>query len=1213
MRTCGTHTILPMPASPPFAHLHVHTDYSMLDGAARVKDLVAEVARLEQPAVAITDHGYLFGAYDFWSTCQKAGIKPIIGIEAYVTPGTSRFEQRRVFYGSLRPDGKPVNSEDDVSGGGAITHMTLWAKNNEGLHNLFRAASLASLEGQFGKWPRWDRELLSQYGKGLIGTTGCPSGEIQTRLKLNQYDQAVRAAGEFQDILGKENYYVELMDHGLSIETRVHGDLLRLAKDIGAPIVATNDLHYVKEEDFKSQDALLAINSGSTLATEGRFKFDAQNFYVKSGAEMAKVFPTLPEAVSNTLLIAEQCEVSFADQDTMGKYMPRFPVPAGENEVSYLTAEVARGLKLRFPGGVPAQVRERADVELGVINKMGFAGYFLIVADFINWAKGNGIRVGPGRGSGPGSMVAYALRITDLDPIQHGLLFERFLNPERVSMPDFDVDFDERRRDEVIQYVTDKYGDEHVAQIVTFGTIKTKQALKDSARVLGLPFNVGEKLTKALPPPVMAKDITVAGIFDQSDPRYKEAADFRELVTGDAEAEQVVALAKGIEGLKRQWGVHACGIIMSEIPLTDAIPIMKRPQDGATITQFEYPVAESLGLIKMDFLGLRNLTILDDALDNIVANGKPAVVLEDLPLDDAATFELLAKGDTLGVFQLDGGPMRSLLKLMRPDGFEDISAVLALYRPGPMGVNSHINYALRKTKQQAIVPIHPELAEPLAEILDSTYGLIVYQEQVMAVAQKVAGYTLGGADILRRVMGKKKRAELDKQQAIFFAGMAERGYSQAAQKALWNVLESFADYAFNKAHTAAYGLVSYWTGYLKANYKAEYMAALLQSSKDDKTKMALYLSECRRMGITVLPPDVNESAAKFTAVGADIRFGLTGVRNVGENVVAAITQTRNEKGRYQSFQDFLQKVPKDVCNKRTIESLIKAGAFDSLHTSRNALQLIHDQAIDSVIAQKKQEAEGLFDLFAADPFSADLSGDSPSSTPTGDGFGALEIPDIPDWDKKTKLNFEREMLGLYVSDHPLAGLEHAIQAAANFQIAQLLDNTDSDAPPDNATVVLAGLITSVQRRTAKSGNTYAIVELEDLTGSIEVSYFGESYKKFESQLLPDSVVAITGKIQRRDETLTIRGTDVAPVNTNVVPDTPLLLALNSERCTEPLLVQLRDLFTQHQGPAPVRLQITDQQKRTIVQAGSGLGVVKSSALLSDVKSLLGKQCLAAVS
>jgi DNA polymerase-3 subunit alpha len=989
------------------------------------------------------------------------------------------------------------------------------------------------------------------------------------------------------------------MDHGIDIESRVFPDLLRLAKDIGAPLVATNDLHYVRESDANSQEALLAINSGATLDDPTRFKFDGTGYYVKSAAEMAQVFPDHPEALANTLLIAEQCEVEFELE--MAKYMPHFPVPDGFDEESYLKAEVARGLERRFPHGVPGEVLQRAATELEVIIPMGFAGYFLIVADFINWAKDRGIRVGPGRGSGPGSMVAYALRITDLDPIAHGLLFERFLNPERVSMPDIDVDFDERRRDEVIQYVSDKYGEDRVAQIVTYGTIKTKQALKDSARLLGLPFGMGEKLTKTLPPPVMAKDITVAGIFNENDPRYKEAEEFRDFVAGDTEAQRVVELAKGIEGLKRQWGVHACGIIMSAIPLTDVIPIMRRPADGATITQFKYEDSEALGLIKMDFLGLRNLTVLDDALENIVQNGKSPVILEDLLLDDAPTFELLARGDTLGVFQLDGGPMRSLLKLMRPDHFEDISAVLALYRPGPMGVNSHTNYALRKNKLQEIEPIHPELAQPLAEILGGTYGLIVYQEQVMAAAQKVAGYTLGGADILRRVMGKKKRSELEKQQTIFFAGMTERGFSAAAQQALWNVLESFADYAFNKAHTAAYGLISYWTAYLKANYPAEYMAALLQSSRGDKKKLSLYLNECRRMGIKVLPPDVNESAAKFTAVGDAIRFGLNAIRNVGDNVVASIITARVESNKFDSFNEFLAAVPAVVCNKRTIDSLVKAGAFDSIAPSRRALSYVHEALIDEVLATKKQESEGLFDLFALEGF---------EESPAVKNSSGVEIPDIPDWDKKTKLTFEREMLGLYVSDHPLAGLEQALLAAATVQIATLTD--DDNETGDNATVTIAGLITSVTKKTAKSGNSYAIVELEDISGAIEVSFFGETYLQYETNLVADQVVAVKGRVQKRDEAAMLRAQELSAVNTQIALDDPFILTVPFDRCVEPLLIQLKEILAQHGGPAPVRLIISEPGKRTVVQAGSTFGVGKSEALFGDVKALLGKHCLAGV-
>ena len=818
------------PGGSDFVHLHAHTEYSMLDGAARLGDLFEEVGRLGQTAIATTDHGYLFGAFDFWAKGRAAGIKPIIGVEAYVTPGTSRFDQTRVRFGQQGQEA------DDVSARGAYTHMTLLARDNVGLHNLFRASSLASLEGQMGKWPRMDRDLLETYGKGLIATTGCPSGEVQTRLRLGQWEEAVRAAGELQDIFGKDSYYVELMDHGIDIETRVLKDLLRLAEHIGAPLVATNDLHYTRQEDSASQEALLAINSGSTLSDPDRFKFDGDGYYVKSAAEMRRIWAELPEACDNTLLIAEQCEVSF---NTSANYMPNYPCPPGEDETSWFVKEVEKGLHVRYPGGIPDEVRKQAEYETQVITQMGFPGYFLVVADFINWAKDNGIRVGPGRGSGAGSMAAYAMRITDLDPLQHGLIFERFLNPDRVSMPDFDVDFDERRRGEVIRYVTEKYGEDRVAQIVTYGTIKAKQALKDSSRLLGLPFAMGEKLTKAMPPAIMGKDISLTGIFDPSDKRYNEAEEFRQVHAADPDAQRVVELAKGIEGLKRQWGVHAAGVIMSSAPLIDIIPIMRRPQDGAVITQFDYPTCEGLGLIKMDFLGLRNLTILDDALENIVANGKDPVVLEELTLDDPKTYELLGRGDTLGVFQLDGGGMRTLLRLMRPDNFEDISAVGALYRPGPMGANSHTNYALRKNGQQEVTPIHPELEEPLADILGTTYGLIVYQEQVMAIAQRVAGYSLGQADILRRAMGKKKKSELDKQFAGFSAGMQERGFSMAAVQTLWDILLPFSDYAFNKAHSAAYGVVSYWTAYLKANYPVEYMAALLTSVKDDKDKSAL--------------------------------------------------------------------------------------------------------------------------------------------------------------------------------------------------------------------------------------------------------------------------------------------------------------------------------------------------------------------------------------
>ncbi|MDO8107438.1 DNA polymerase III subunit alpha [Isoptericola sp. b441] len=1175
-----------------FVHLHAHTDYSMLDGAARVEDLLTHAEELGQKALAITDHGYLFGAFDFWQRARNHGVKPIIGVEAYVTPGTSRFDQSRVRWGD------DTQSGDDVSARGAYTHMTIVAETTAGMHNLFRMGSLASLEGQMGKWPRMDRELLERYAPGTIAFSGCASGEVQTRLRLGQWDEAVRTAGELQDIFGKENFFVELMDHGLDIERRVLPDLLRLAKTIDAPLVATNDLHYTRREDSHAHEALLAVQSGSNLLEPSydnggtRFAFGAETFYLWSAQEMRDLWSEHPEACDNTLLIAERCDVTF---DTSANYMPRFPVPAGEDEQSWFVKEIELGLHRRYPAGIPDDVRKQADYETDVILQLGFAGYFLVVADFINWAKGQSIRVGPGRGSAAGSMVAYAMGITELDPLKHGLIFERFLNPERVSWPDVDVDFDERRRGEVIKYVTEKYGDDRVAQIVTYGTIKAKQALKDSSRVLGYPFAMGEKLTKAMPPPVMGKDIPLSGMYDPKHDRYAEAEEFRQVVAADPDAQKVLETARGLEGLKRQWGVHAAGVIMSSAPLIDIIPIMKRPQDGAIITQFDQPGAEALGLIKMDFLGLRNLTILDDALDNIRANGKPDVVIEDVPLDDRATYDLLGRGDTLGVFQLDGGPMRALLRQMRPDNFDDISAVIALYRPGPMGMNSHTNYALRKNGLQKVEPIHPELVEPLAEVLDETHGLVVYQEQVQKAAQILAGYSLGQADLLRRAMGKKKKEILDKEFVSFEAGMRERGYSAGAIKAVWDVLVPFAGYAFNKAHSAAYGVVSYWTGYLKANYPTEYMAALLTSVRDDKDKSALYLAECRHMGITVLPPDVNSSLANFAAVGDDIRFGLTAVRNVGANVVQEIVRAREAKGAFTSFTDFLDKVPAVVCNKRTVESLIKAGAFDSLGHGRRALLLVHEQAVDAVIGVKRKEAEGQFDLFA------DLGGESAEA-----GF-SVAVPDVPDWDKKQRLAFEREMLGLYVSDHPLSGLEHVLSQAADCSLATL---TGDEGRPEGSTVTVCGLVTNLQRRMSKNGNPWASLTLEDLDGSVEVLFFGETYLAYTTVLAEDAVLTVRGRVRRRDDTMQLQANEVSLPDVTAADERPVTISMPVSRCTPPVVEKLREILSDHPGVTDVHLRLTQPGRSTVMRLDHGLRIEKTPALYGDLKALLGPNCLA---
>ncbi len=1148
----------------------------MLDGAARVGDLVEEVARLEMPAIAMTDHGNVFGAFDFYKQATKAGVKPIIGIEAYVAP-ESRHDKKRVQWA----DG----GDDDVSGGGAYTHMTILAENNHGLANLFRLSSLASLEGYYYK-PRMDRELLSKYADGLIATTGCPGGEIQTRLRMGNYKEAIRAASDYRDIFGANNFFLELMDHGIDVETRVKEDLLKLGRELKLPLLATNDLHYTRHEDAPAHEALLCVQSGSTLADPKRFKFDNDEFYLKTPAQMRELFRDIPEACDNTLLIAERCNVKLREGENL---MPAFAVPAGETEDTWLRKESELGLQNRFGDRVTQPHKDRLNYELGVMEKMGFPGYFLVVADLVSYAKKVGIRVGPGRGSAAGSLVAYSLGITGLDPIEHGLLFERFLNPERISMPDIDLDFDERRRGEMIRYATEKYGADRVAQIITYGTIKSKQSIKDATRVLGYPYVIGEKLTKALPPSVMGKDISLSGVFDTTDPRHGEAGEFRDLYQSDPDSKKVVDLARGLEGLKRQWGVHAAGVILSREPLLDVIPIHRREADGAIITQFDMGACESTGLLKMDFLGLRNLSVLDDALLNITENKGIDVVLEDLPLHDQKTFELLSRGDTLGVFQLDGGPMRTLLRSMSPDSFKDISAVIALYRPGPMGENAHNNYADRKNGRKPVEPIHPELFEPLQEILGDTYGLIVYQEQVMAIAQKVAGFSLGRADLLRKAMGKKNKEILDKEYVPFEAGMKANGFSTGAITRLWDVLIPFSDYAFNRAHSAGYGVVSFWTGYLKANYPTEYMAALLTSVRDDKDKSALYLSECRRMGIKVLPPDVNESNAEYTARGKDIRFGLAAIRNVGEGVVASIKSARATKGAFTSFGDFLAKVDAQVCNKKTIESLIKGGAFDSLQHSRKGLMTIHLEAIDSVIETKRAEAIGQFDLFGGESITQ-VSGLD------------IEIPTF-EWDKATLLVFEREMLGLYVSDHPLLGVEHILRSNTDLSISALLAD---DSAPDGV-VTLGGLITGVQRKVSRQGASWAIVSLEDLEGAVEVLFFSKTYNQYAMTLIEDRVVTVRGRFERRDEVVRFTALEMKSLDVSTGPVGPLLISLPVSQCTPPIVDRMKEILRSHPGKREVHMQIDDQGTLTTMKIDAL--VTASPSLSADLKSILGPDCL----
>ena len=1176
-----------MGTSAEFVHLHNHTEYSMLDGAAKIAPLLAEAGRLDMPAVGMTDHGNMFGASEFYTEATAVGIKPIIGVEAYVAPG-SRFDTRRILWGD------PGQRADDVSGGGSYTHLTMIAENATGLRNLFKLTSLASFEGQLGKWPRMDAEIIAEHAAGIIATTGCPSGEVQTRLRLGQFDEAVRSAALWREIFGAENYFLELMDHGLSIERRVREGLLEVGRTLGIPPLATNDCHYVTRDAAHNHEALLCVQTGKTLSDPNRFKFDGDGYYLKSAAEMRALWDAeVPEACDSTLLIAERV-ASYADVWTPRDRMPVFPVPEGHTQSSWLRHEVDAGLARRFPAGAPADYVERAGYEIDVICDKGYPSYFLIVADLINHARSVDIRVGPGRGSAAGSLVAYALGITDIDPIEHGLLFERFLNPERASMPDIDIDFDDRRRGEMVRYVAEKWGSDRVAQVITFGTIKTKAALKDSARVhYGQPgFAIADRITKALPPAVMAKDIPLSGITDPSHPRYKEAAEVRGLIDSDPDVRTIYETARGLEGLVRNAGVHACAVIMSSEPLLEAIPLWKRPQDGAVITGWDYPSCEAIGLLKMDFLGLRNLTIMGDAIENIRANRGIDIDLESTPLDDAATYELLSRGDTLGVFQLDGGPMRDLLRRMQPTEFQDIVAVLALYRPGPMGVNAHNDYADRKNGRQAITPIHPELAQPLEDILAETYGLIVYQEQIMRIAQRVAGYSLARADILRKAMGKKKREVLDKEYEGFAEGMRANGFSQGAIKVLWDTILPFADYAFNKSHAAGYGLVSYWTAYLKANYPAEYMAGLLTSVGDDKDKAAVYLADCRRLGITVLPPDVNESQLYFASVGADIRFGLGAVRNVGANVVSSLIATRTAKGKFTDFSDYLTKIEVGACSKKVTESLIKAGAFDSLKHPRKGLFLVHSDAVESVLGTKKAEAMGQFDLF----------GDA------GDDAGSVFTIKVPDeeWEDKHRLALEREMLGLYVSGHPLDGVAHLLTGHVDTAIPTILEG----AVANDTQVRVGGILASVNRRVNKSGMPWASAQLEDLTGGIEVMFFPQAYSAYGADIIDDAVVLVGARVRVQEDRVVLIANDL------VVPDfssdrgnRPIALSLPTRQCTLDKVAALKQVLARHPGTAQVHLRLVSGDRVTTLELDQSLRVTPSSALMGDLKALLGPGCL----
>ncbi|HUR77249.1 MAG TPA: DNA polymerase III subunit alpha [Acidimicrobiales bacterium] len=1162
-----------------FTHLHLHTEYSMLDGAARVADVVRAAVADGQPAIGMTDHGNMYGTIDFYETCRKNGVNPVIGFEAYMA-GESRFD---------RP---PRRGRVDDTGGDAgdgsqklYYHLTLLAENNAGYQNLMKLSSYAFLEGYYYQ-PRLDWELLDRYSEGVIATSGCLGGVVLQSLLHGDQRTATKLAGRLQDIFGRDNFFIELQDHGLDEQRLTNPMLLEVAKEIQAPLLATNDSHYTDHADATSHDALLCVQTNSTVDDPNRFRFGSDQHYFKTAAEMRYLFRELPEACDNSLWIAERANVTI---DFDRAELPKFPLPEGfSDDAEYLRHTTYQGARERYGDALPKEVTDRLDYELQVIGSMGFSTYFLIVADLIRHARERRIRVGPGRGSAAGCCVAYCLRITNLDPIRFDLLFERFLNPGRRQMPDIDMDFDERYRGEMIRYVADTYGRDRLAQIVTFSTIKARAAVRDAARVLGYPYIVGDKIAKAMPPLIMGRD-TPLGACLNLDPMheggFKMAGDLRTMYETDPDARKVIDVAMGLEGLRRQSGIHASAVVISREPLIEYCPVQRKPESGVEledapiVTQYEGPAIEKLGLLKMDFLGLRNLTVIEQALDLIEVNTGERPDVDTLSLEDPKTLALLRTGETIGVFQLEGGPMRSLVRALAPTSFDDVSALLALYRPGPMAANMHYDYADRKNGRKPIEYIHPEMEE----LLGDTYGLMIYQESMMRVAQRFAGYSLAEADNLRKAAGKKVRAIMAAERQKFVDGCEQTGYGPELGTKLFDIIEPFADYAFNKSHTYAYGLVSWQTAWLKAHHPVEYFAALLTSVRDDKDATAKYLSECRTLGIEVQVPNVNESVAGFGAKGRTIPFGLAAVRNVGRHLVEMIVREREANGPFVDFYDFCQRVDPVVLNKRSIDSLVKSGAFDALGHPRQGLCLAAESIVDMILQRRRERDVGVMSLFDT----LDESGE-----PNWDDT-RLPIADV-EFDKMTRLAFEKEMLGLYVSDHPLKGAETTLR--------KLVDASVSEAREleDGAVRVVGGVVTALARKWTKRGDLMATFVLEDLDGAMEVMVFPRTMQEWGSLLTDDAIVCVKARVDKREDEPKLTCLEIRRPEINFETSTELHLRL-PDGITDAIVTDLKQLLSEYGGKSDVVLHFGG----TKVRLPADLRVDPSSRLVAELRVLLG--------
>jgi DNA polymerase-3 subunit alpha len=1183
-----------------FTHLHTHTEFSMLDGAARVGELVAAAVVDGQPALGITDHGNMYGVLDFYKACREQGIVPIIGTEAYMA-GESRHERpvRR---------GRVDDTGGDVEGGQKLYyHLTLLAETVEGYRNLMKLSSAAYLEGYYYK-PRLDWELLERHHDGLIATTGCLGGVVLQALLAGDPDEAERRAARLQDIFGRDNLFVELQDHGLADQHRTNPQLMEIARRLNAPLLATNDSHYTHREDAVAHDALLCVQTGALLADTNRFKFEGTEHYLKTANEMRHLFRDVPEACDNTLLIAERADV----QIELGKpSLPEFPVPDRftgatyeDRALAYLRDLTMEGARQRYGDPVPREVMARLDFELSVIGDMGFPAYFLVVWDLIRFARESGIRVGPGRGSAAGCCVAYCLRIVDLDPIRYDLLFERFLNPGRKQMPDIDMDFDERYRADVMRYASEKYGSDRVAQIITFSTIKARAAVRDASRVLGKPYIVGDKIAKAMPPLIMGRDTPLRACLAKTEGHedgFASAGELRGMYETDPEAKEVIDVALGLEGLRRQDGIHAAAVVISRDPLTDYLPIQRKPDAGGNpenapiVTQYEMHGVEELGLLKMDFLGLRNLSVIERTLDLIEAATGERIDIDAVDLTDEPTLEMLRRADSVGVFQLEGAAMRQTLRALAPTSFDDVAALVALYRPGPMAANMHRDYPELKNGRKPLEYLHPDI-EP---ILKDTYGLMLYQESVMRVAQKFAGYSLEEADNLRKACGKKIRKMIAAEREKFVKGCASEGYGEELGTQLFDIIEPFADYAFNKSHSYGYGLVAYQTAWLKAHYPVEYMSALLTSVKDNKDKTAVYLAECRSMGIDVLVPDVNRSVAEFApdlTAAEDRRaivFGLAAVRNVGEGLVERIVAEREANGPFEDIFDFCARVDPVVLNKRTMESLAKGGAFDSLAHPRQGLCLVIDEVVDRTLERRREQELGITSLFAV--FEEEQA-------EPGWGGTKVAIPDT-EFDKSQRLAFEKEMLGLYVSDHPLMGFEGALSRHTDSSLSDMREE-DTVAGDRSPVRTVGGVVTDLRRSYTKKGDLMARFVLEDLQAAMEVFVFPKTMAEYGALIENDAILVVKGRLDTREEEPKIVCMEVSrPLLHRGEEDLHIKLPLGV--LTDRRVEGLKDVLSGHPGPSAVLLHVGEK----VLRLPPEFNVDCRNGLVGELKRLLGQSAV----